>query len=270
MNPHDKAEIFMQALPYFRKYSGKIVVIKFGGNVLSKIDDIVEDIVFLKLMGIVPIVVHGGGPNVDSELMKNGITPKFINGLRYTDEKTVKMVGKVFDSINKSIVGKLIAHHAKSETLEDILVVENKDPKLGFVGQVIGIDKKRVLESVNSSYIPVISPLGKTKDGILHNINADTVAADIAVCIGAEKLTILTNVDGIKLDEQLITHLDFETAQKEIKKGNIKEGMIPKVEACIHAVNNNCNKAHLINGLFPHSLLIEIFTDEGIGTEIVH
>jgi acetylglutamate kinase len=269
METYDNADILIEALPYIKKYNGKCLMIKFGGNILTCLDNIVEDIVFLKHMGLFPVIVHGGGPNIDSELLKNGITPKFINGLRYTDEKTIMVVEKIFDSINSDIVKRLNSQSLKSETLANLITVKELDPSLGLVGKITSIDKFRILNSIKSSNIPVISPLGRSKEGKLYNINADTVAAEIAVSIQAENLTILTNVDGIKINEKLISHLDFKTAQEEIKKGSIKEGMIPKVEACIQAVKNNCNKAHLINGFRPHSLLLEIFTENGIGTEIV-
>src|SRR3989338_5867155 len=239
MNLNNKTQVLIEALPYIKKYHGKIVVIKFGGNAMSEIKHVIEDIVLLKHIGIKPVVVHGGGPEIDKELKKAKIETKFINGLRYTDNKT-------------------------------IIIVKQKNPKLGLVGEITKINDNKILKIINNGFIPVISPLGIGKGSKHYNINADTAASHTATALNAEKLTILTNVDGVIINKKLQTHIDFNTAKKEIKKGIISKGMIPKVEACIYAVKNKCPKAHLINGLVPHSLLLEIFTDKGIGTEIVY
>ena len=198
------------------------------------------------------------------------IFPKFINGLRYTDEIVIGIVEKVFNRINKDIVSNIISHGAKSLNLKWDIKVKQKDPKLGLVGEITYIDKNKIIRKLESGYIPVVSPLGIGDDGKKYNINADTAASRIAVALNAEKFTILTNVDGVMINGKLQPHIDFDTAKREIKNGQINKGMIPKVEACIYAVKNKCRKAHLINGLIPHSLLLEIFTDKGIGTEIVY
>ena len=271
MESKEKVDIFIEALPYIKKYHNKRVVIKFGGNVMSGVfKHLIEDIVFLKRIGIKPIVVHGGGTEIDEELKKLNITPKFINGLRCTDSQTIKIVERVFKKINAKIVSDIRKHGAKAVTADNCIQVKQKSRELGLVGEIIRIDKDKLLGLINSSYVPVISPLGKGNKGKTYNINADTTASHIAVSLKAEKLTILTDVDGVIIDGKLISHLDFKTAEKEIKKGVINKGMIPKVKACIYAVKNKCPKAHLINGLVPHSLLLEIFTDKGIGTEIVY
>ena len=270
MELNEKTQVLVEALPYFKKYNGKIVVIKFGGDTMSKINFLIEDIVLLKHIGMKPVVVHGGGPEIDAELKKVGITPKFINGLRYTDDETIKVVEQVFKRINKNIVDSISSHGAKSINATGYIKVKQKNPDLGLVGEITKVEKGKIMKLVNAGFIPVMSPLGIGNDKKKYNINADTAASHIAIALNAEKLTILTNVDGVIISGSLMTHLDFNTAKKEIEKGIINKGMIPKVEACIYAVKNKCPKAHLLNGLIPHSLLLEIFTDKGGGTEIVY
>lgn len=270
MELNEKATILIEALPYIKKYNKKIVVIKFGGDAMSKMKHLVEDIVLLKHIGMKPVVVHGGGPEINMEMKKLKITPKFINGLRYTDEQTIKVVKKVFNRINKEIVTNIASHGAKSINAQGYIKVKQKSPELGLVGEITKIDKKGLLKIINSDFIPVISPIGIDDDRKYYNINADIAASHVAVSLNSEKLTILTNVDGVIINGKLQSHINFNTAKKEIKNGEITKGMIPKVESCIYAVKNKCPKAHLLNGLIPHSLLLEIFTDKGIGTEIVY
>ena len=203
------------------------------------------------------------------ELKKIGIKPKFIHGLRYTDSKTIRVVEEVFNRINNEIVFNVINHGAKSINANGYIKVMQKSHELGLVGEITDIDTNPLIKIIDSSFIPVISPLGIGSNGKSYNINADTTASHVAVSLKAEKLTILTDVDGVMINGKLLSHLDFKTAKKEIGKGNINKGMIPKVEACIHAVNNKCPKAHLLNGLTPHSLLLEMFTDQGLGTDVV-
>jgi len=269
MNLHEKTQVLIEALPYIKKYNNKIVVIKFGGNAMSEIKHIIKDIVLLKHIGIKPVVVHGGGPEIDKELKKAKLKPKFLNGLRYTDDNTMRIVEKVFLKINHDIVSNLKGYGAEAINAAGAIKVNQKSPKLGLVGEITKIDNNRILKIINNGFIPVISPLGIGNDFKQYNINADTAASNIAVALKAEKLTILTNVNGVIINKKLQTHIDFKAARREIKKGVINKGMIPKVEACVYAVKNKCPKAHLINGLVPHSLLLEIFTDEGVGTEIV-
>lgn len=270
MNLNEKTKVLIEALPYIKKYNNKIVVIKFGGDVTSKIRHVIKDIVLLKHIGMKPVVVHGGGPEINKELKKLKITPKFIKGLRYTDNATIKIVEKVFSKINKGIVGNLNGHSVKSKNATGFIKVKQKDPKLGLVGKITKINAKGILKLLSSDFIPVISPLGIGGNKKIYNINADTAASYIAIALNAEKLTILTNVEGVIIKGKLQPHIDFKTAKKEIKKGVISKGMVPKIDACIYAVKNKIPKAHLINGLTSHSLLLEIFTDKGIGTEIVY
>jgi len=266
----NKASVLVEALPYIKKYHEKIIVVKFGGNAMDSMEHVIEDIVLLKRIGLLPVVVHGGGPDIDKELVKKGAVPKFINGLRYTDSETVKIVEEVFLRINAEIVSRIRAHGAKAVNARGSIKVRKKSEKFGFVGEITSVNRARLLRTIKSRFIPVISPLGIGQGGEKYNINADTAAAHIAVALKAEKLTILTNVDGVNIGGKLLSHINFRTAKSEIKRGNISKGMIPKVEACIYAVQKKCPKAHLINGLIPHSILLEIFTDKGIGTEIVY
>jgi acetylglutamate kinase len=269
MELNEKANVLIEALPYIKKYNDKIVIIKFGGEALSN-ERLLEDIVLLKHIGIKPVIIHGGGPEINKELNKADMAPKFINGLRYTDEKVIKVVERVFKKINKEIVSKICSEGAKAVNATGCIYVKQKDPNLGLVGDITDIKTNKLLRMIKKGCIPVISPIGIGEDKKHYNINADTAAAYIAVYLKAEKLTLVTNVNGVIINDKLQTHVDFDTAKKEIEKGVITKGMIPKVEACIHAVKNKCPKAHLLNGLIPHSLLLEIFTDKGVGTEIVY
>ncbi len=268
----EKASILSEALPYIQKYSGKIFVIKYGGNAMIDQDikkSVMGDIALLKHVGINPIIVHGGGPKISREMQKAHIKPKFVNGLRYTDKKTMEIVKKVSYEISKEITGILEKEKCKAEKINPkIIKTKIKDKKLGLVGEIIKIDKNKILNTTKEGIIPVISPIGYN-GGNYNNINADTVATKIAEAVNAEKLTILTDVEGVYEKGKLISHLSIKDAKNGIKKGVISKGMIPKVLACINAVNKGVKKAHLIDGTHKHSLLLEIFTDKGIGTEIV-
>jgi acetylglutamate kinase len=268
----EKAGALIEALPYIQRYSGKIFVIKYGGNAM--IDEeakksVIGDIALLKHVGINPIVVHGGGPTISKEMQKAQIKPVFVNGLRYTDKKTIEIVKKVSAQINLEIVEMLANEKCVALGMaHKIIKSKIKNKELGLVGDIVKVDKKTLLGKISEGIIPVISPVGYDgKD--YHNINADTVATKVAEAVSAEKLTILTNVEGVFENGKLITHLGINEAQKGIAEGIISKGMIPKVLACVSAVNKGVKKAHLIDGTFKHSILLEIFTDKGIGTEIV-
>lgn len=270
-----KVTTLIEALPYIRKYYGKIVVMKFGGKAMVKhglIKNVMMDIVLLKHVGITPIVVHGGGPEIDIAMKLVGLEPKFIDGLRITDKQTIDIVEEVFENINKEICsvikkigGKPISVSGRDHKL---ILVTQKDPMLGYVGEIKKICPEILHSLIKEDYIPVISPIGVGKDNSSYNINADTVASALAVALHAEKLTILTDVEGVLERGKLISHLTIRKAKKKIRAKIINKGMIPKVEACIYAVKHGCPKAHLINGTVKHSILLEIFTDKGIGTEI--
>jgi acetylglutamate kinase len=260
-----------EMLPYIQKFKGKIIVIKYGGKAMINNElkeSVMKDIALLKSLGINPIIVHGGGPEITKEMEKAKLKPKFVNGLRVTDEKTVKIIKKVFSKINNEIRKLLEQFEVKAEKVEKCLIAKQKEKKLGLVGKITKVEKSKILKAIKNDKIPVISPLG-TGNGKTYNINADTVATKIAIALKAEKLTIMTDVDGVIENEKLITHLSIKAVKQHIKKGVITKGMIPKVQACVEAVKAGCKKAHLINGTIEHSLLFEIFTEKGIGTEVV-
>lgn len=267
-----KTTVLIEALPYIQKYSGKIFVIKCGGNVM--IDEaikksVIGDIALLKHVGINPIVVHGGGPEINKEMQKAKLKPKFVNGLRYTDKKIMYIVRKVSFKINKEIGLLLNAEKCKADNLTNgLMKTRIKDKNLGLVGKIVKVDKKKIMKKIKGGIIPIISPVGHDGKNY-NNINADTVATKVAEAVKAEKLTILTDVGGVYKNGKLISHLSIKDAEKEIKRGVISKGMIPKVLGCINAVQKGVKKAHLIDGTLKHSVLLEIFTDKGIGTEIV-
>ncbi len=281
----EKANILVEALPYIRKFYGKTFVIKYGGAAQKEShlkDAFAKDIVLLNFIGIKPIVVHGGGPKI-SELMKRlGKEPQFIQGHRVTDKETMEIVEMVLGGvINKEIVQLINAHGGKAIGLsgkdgnlikakKKHIKIDEKETDLGYVGEIEHVSTD-ILESLQKdSFIPVVAPIGFDKNGNSYNINADTVASSIAVAVGAEKLILLTDVKGIS-DESgnHIPTLKIEEALKLISENVISGGMIPKVHACLNALTGGVKKTHIIDGRIPHSLLLEIFTKKGIGTEIV-
>ena len=265
-------QVLIEALPYIQQYKNKIVVIKVGGKVLENEDlkkAFIKDIILLNHVGIHPVIVHGGGPSIDKALKKAKIQIKKVHGLRVTNKKTLAIVKNTMKTINNDLVKHIKKEKDNATTANvNLIKVTQKDKKLGYVGKIKNINTKKIFSILNKKTIPVFSPLGMNTSSA-YNINADTLATELAVELKAEKLTLVTNVDGVFEKNNLISHLSIKDAKTKIKKGIIKEGMIPKVQACIHAVNKKVKKAHLINGTIKHSLLIEIFTDKGIGTEIV-
>ena len=268
-----KAELLTEEmLPYIQKFKNKIFVIKYGGNAMVDNDAkecVMKDIALLMNVGIKPIIVHGGGPHINEVMNKHGITPVFKNGLRVTDDKTMAIICHVFHEINQEIRDIFAKFNVKSIEVNDCLLAEQKDESLGRVGTVLGVKIEKIKTALNNETIPVISSIGIDHSGNYFNINADTAATKIAINLSVEKMTILTNVNGVSQKNELISHLTIDNAYDLIKQEIITGGMIPKVEACIEAVQNGCNKAHLINGIVSHSLLFEIFTNKGVGTEIV-
>lgn len=272
MHYTEKAKILIdEALPYLQKFKDKIVVIKYGGKAMINDElkeSVIKDIAFLKAVGIKPVIVHGGGMMATKELEKQKIKPIFIRGLRVTSAQAIKIIEKVFIRINHSIQINLKKFGVASKGVYDCMHVEQKNKKLGFVGRVKKVDVKKIKKILQENKIPIISPLGMKYEQV-YNVNADTAAVEIAIALKALKLTILTDIDGVIKNGKLVSHLSIAEAHECIEKGIITEGMIPKIEACVLAVKAGCPKAHLINGTIPHSLLFEIFTKEGIGTEIV-
>lgn len=270
-----KAKVLHEALPYLQSIQGKIVVIKYGGQILvgaKQKRSFLKDIVLLKSLGAYPVVLHGGGPSITKEMARRKIVVEFVNGHRVTDTETVKIVESVFKKNNKQIVDTINRFGANAEGLianeEKIFTVVSKDKKLGLVGEIKKVETKKILAIIKKGYIPVISPLGIDKKGVSYNINADTAAASLAVALHSGKLTLVSDVDGVNDGKKFLTHLNIKNSRRLIKSGVISRGMIPKIEACIYALEHGVDKAHLINGLHDHSLFFEIFTDKGCGTDI--
>lgn len=277
-----KSEVLIEALPYIKKFYKRRVVIKYGG---SSVDEkgiersILEDIMFMNYAGMSPILVHGGGPAISRMMKASGIEPKFIHGRRVTDSRTVHIIDRALHAINRKIVKTLTILGSQAFGLsgrENGLIRVKKikgEYDLGFVGEVTSVDTTVVRQLIEDDIIPVIYPLGIGRDGNAYNVNADEVASEIAIALKAEKFVLLTNVRGIMKDrsdpKSLYHTLRAADAAKLIKRKIIDSGMIPKAEACVNAIKGGVKKAHILDAGIPHALLLEIFTDKGIGTEIV-
>ena len=275
------AETLIEALPYIKKFNSKIIVIKYGGSIGSKdFINFTRDVVLMKLLGLNPILVHGGGLEISKELEKNNIESKFINGLRVTCKKTVKIVENVlFKKINKQIVKMIIRNGGKSIGISgnkfNMLRVKKftsglNGADIGRVGEITSVNKKLIKKYLQNDMIPVITPIGINHKGETFNVNADHAAAKIAACLKAEKLIILTDVEGI-IDNKnkLISSINKKNINKLIKDGVIQKGMVPKVKNMIDALSEGVNKAHIIDGRTKNAIILEMFTDSGIGTEIL-
>jgi len=276
-----KADVLIEALPYIKKFHKKVVVIKYGGSILGdeKIrKGVLEDIVFLNFMGLKPVLVHGGGPNISDRLRQSGVKTEFVDGMRVTDEATLRVVEEELQELNDLIVKEINEIGAKAAGLNgknDIVIAEKKKAKvdLGLVGHITGVNADEINAELKKDKIAVILPMGKGKDKLFYNVNADEAASSVAAAMEAEKLVLLTNVKGIMRnpDDQhsFLSTLTEEEAKGLIKDNIIQQGMIPKVKACFDALDKGVKKAHVIDARTPHALLLEIFTDQGIGTEIV-
>ena len=277
-----KADVLIEALPYIKKFHKKIIVIKYGGSILGdeKIrKGVLEDIVFLNFMGLRPVLVHGGGPNISERIRESGKKTEFVDGMRVTDEDTLAVVEEELQKLNDVIVGEISELGAKAVGLsgkDKIILAEKKKSKidLGLVGHIVGIDIENILEELKTDRVVVILPVGKGKDKKTYNVNADEAASHIASSLKAEKLVLLTNVKGIMRNPEdpnsFLSTLTKEEARGLMQDNIIQQGMIPKVMACINALDMGVKKTHIIDARIPHGLLLEIFTDEGIGTEIEH
>ena len=273
-----RASILVHALPYIQEYNGKIVVIKYGGNAMinDKLkDSVIRDIVLLSLIGVKVVLVHGGGPEITDMLQKIGKTSEFVNGLRVTDKETADIVQMVLaGKINKSLVNMIQIKGGRSIGLSGMdghmIEARAKDERLGYVGEITGVNVAPILDVIEKGYIPVISTVGCDSEGNVYNINADTAAAKIAGELHAESLITLTDIAGILRDKDdpstLIPQILVSQAPELIADGVISGGMIPKVECCTNAIKWGVHKVFIIDGRVPHSILIETLTDEGIGT----
>lgn len=292
MTTVEKAGVLVEILPYIQKFTGKTFVIKYGGNAMLNADlknSVIQDIVLMKYIGLKPVVVHGGGPEITALLKQMGKQSSFVSGLRVTDEETMAAAEMVLaGKINTELVAMLNNHGARAVGLngKDAGLIKARkhlatvyeegkarEVDIGFVGDVAEVKPDILWTLLNNDYIPVIAPVGAGAAGESYNINADYVAGEIAGALRAEKLILLTDVEGIYRDyhdkSTFVSTLGFADAKRMIREGSIDGGMIPKVEACIRALSGGADKAHIIDGRQTHSLLLEIFTDTGIGTEVV-
>ena len=274
----ERARVLVHALPYIKKYSGKIVVVKYGGNAMinEKLkNSVMKDIVLLNLIGVKVVLVHGGGPEITEMLGKIGKESVFNNGLRVTDKETVDVVQMVLaGKVNKSLVNLLGVKGGKAIGLSGIdghmIEAEIKDEKLGFVGEITKVNTAPITDVLEKGYIPVVSTIACDEKGNIYNVNADTAAAKIAGELKAESLISMTDISGILRDKDdpstLISKIHISEAPELIKSGIIAGGMIPKAECCVNAVKWGVKRVFIIDGRIPHSIIIEMLTDEGIGT----
>ena len=278
-----KAQTLSEALPYIQKFNGAKIVVKYGGSAM--LDDklkynVIRDVALLKLIGMRPIIVHGGGKEISSWIKKLGMEPEFINGLRVTDEPTMEVAEMVLNRVNKSLVQMMQKLGVKAVGISgkdgDLLKVKKKlseGKDIGFVGEVTDVDSSVIDTLLDNDFVPVICPIGSDENYETYNINADDAACAVATAINAEKLVFLTDIEGIFTDPSdkstLISEMDIDTAREFIEKGIVGGGMLPKLNNCIDAIVNGVSRVHVLDGRLEHCLLLEFFTEKGIGTAIV-
>jgi len=284
-----RGEILLEALPYIKKFWNKIVIVKYGGSAMKDKDlekQVIKDVILLKYVGMKPVIIHGGGPEISVEMEKRNKIPQFLNGLRVTDEETMEITEMVLTGkINTRLVAEINLYISEGpgngvkgiglsgEDAQLLTVKKHRVAELGLVGEVEKINPEILTILLEKNYILVIATVGVDKEGIRYNINADVVAGQIAISLQAEKLIYLSDVDGIFKDfkdpNSLISSLPVDQAKELIKSGKIQKGMIPKVNSAVRALEGGVNKVHFLNGKRTHSVLLELFTDSGIGTEII-
>ncbi len=274
-----KVETLMEAMPYLAKYQGKVIVIKYGGNAMINDelkDAVLHDVVMLKLLGLKPVLSHGGGPGINRMLEKLNIPVQFINGLRYTSEDIMRVVEMVLvGQVNTELVGRINQIGGKAVGLSgvsgDIYHCHKRSEELGFVGDIDYVNADAINAMLDAGFIPVIAPVGTDGQGSTYNINGDTAAGKLASALGAEKLVILTDIEGLCNDikvRDVISYLNIQDVKALKDKGTIAGGMIPKVDCCVEAIEEGVTSVHIIDGRKPHSVLYEAFTTEGTGTTI--
>lgn len=282
MNEMQKAEVLIEALPYIQRFNRKIVVVKYGGSAM--VDEelkyhVIQDVVLLKLVGFKPIIVHGGGKEISKWVNKVGMEPKFINGLRVTDEATMEIAEMVLNKVNKSLVQlvhelgvKAVGISGKDGMMLKCEKKYSKGEDIGFVGEITEVNPKVIYDLLEKDFLPIICPIGFDENFQSYNINADDAACAIARAVNAEKLAFLTDVEGVYRDfgdkSSLISEMTVDEAQEFVSGGGLGGGMLPKMQNCIDAINNGVSRVHILDGRIPHSLLLEIFTNRGIGTAI--
>ena len=282
-NEMAKANVLIEALPYIQKFNRKIIVVKYGGSAM--VDEelkkkVIEDVVLLKLVGFKPIIVHGGGKEISRWVAKSGMEPRFVNGLRVTDEPTMEIAEMVLNRVNKSLVNlveqlgvKAAGISGKDGATIHVTRKFSDGQDIGFVGEVTNVDPSLIKTLIENDFIPIICPIGIDDDYNTYNINADDAACAIAKAVKAEKLAFLTDIEGVRKvaddPETLISELSLTEAEELIGNGNIGGGMLPKLNNCIDAIENGVSRVHIMDGRIPHCLLLEIFTNKGIGTAII-
>ncbi|MCC5911248.1 MAG: acetylglutamate kinase [Clostridiaceae bacterium] len=282
LSPCQKADVLIESLPYIKKFYNETVVIKYGGNAMINEElkqTVIQDIILMRFVGMKPVIVHGGGPEITDMMRKLGKEPQFIDGLRVTDQETLEITEMVLlGKINRQIISLINNNGVKAVGISgkdgNMIKAKLKNPKLGFVGEVEEIDIDLIHTITDKGYIPVISPIGCGSNGETYNINADEVAGKVAAALGAKKLVLITDVKGVMKDQSdtssIISHIKTHEIRQYIQEQIIGGGMIPKVHCCFHAVTNGVERAHIIDGTKLHSILLEIFTNKGIGTMITN
>ena len=279
----DKAEVLIEALPYIQRFNRKIVVVKYGGSAMidqELKENVIKDVVLLKLVGFKPIIVHGGGKEISRWVGKVGMEPRFINGLRVTDEATMELAEMVLAKVNKELVTVVQSLGIRGVGISGkdggLLQVEKKysdGQDIGYVGEVTQVNPKILYDLLEKDFLPIVFPVGTDEEFKTYNINADDAACAIAEAVHAEKLAFLSDIEGVCRDvndpSTLISELHVHEAEKLISDGYVGGGMIPKIKNCIDAIENGVNRVHILDGRIPHSLLLEIFTNKGIGTAIL-
>lgn len=279
----EKAEVLIEALPYIQRFNRKIIVVKYGGSAM--VDEqlkksVIQDVVLLKLVGFKPIIVHGGGKEISRWVGKVGKEPQFINGLRVTDEETMEIAEMVMGKVNKELVSMVESLGVKAVGISGkdggLLTVEKKysnGQDIGYVGNVTGVNAKILFDLLDKDFLPIVCPIGMDENFLTYNINADDAACAIAKEMKAEKLAFLTDIEGVYKDpkdpESLISKLFVKEAKELIDNGNVGGGMIPKLQNCIDAIEQGVSRVHILDGRIKHCLLLEIFTNKGIGTAIL-
>ena len=276
----ERAEVLTQALPYIQKYNGKVIVVKYGGNAMISDElraQVMEDIVLLTLVGVKVVLVHGGGPELSEAMKKMGKAPEFVDGLRVTDRETVDIALMVLaGKINKTLVNLLQMNGGRAMGISGmdgrLIQARQKDARLGFVGEITGVNPQPVLDLLEKGYIPVVSTLGCDAAGCAYNINGDTAAARIAGALGAERMIMMTDIGGVLENrddpDSLIRALSVGEAKKLEKRGVITGGMIPKIQCCVDAISHGVKRVIILDGRVPHATIMEVLTDEGAGTMV--
>lgn len=279
-----KASILVEALPYVRRFRGSIFVVKYGGSFMDSPDPairagVAQDLVFLNFVGIRVVVVHGGGKAVTRELVSRGLEAKFVNGLRITDSNAIEVVDEVLNgTVNEEVASFVASHDCDVQRIAGKQVLRcrklEQDPDLGFVGEIKEVETDLILEALDAGKMPILSSTGSDDSGQCYNVNADTAAARVAMALGARRLVYLSDVPGLLRNpedpDSLLSSLPVHQVQPLKEEGVIAQGMLPKVNSAVDALKSGVNRVHFIDGRLAHSILLEIFTDQGIGTEIVH